>query len=268
MGFNKFKGGKLPPVRLPRHVALSDYLDTAKTWPPVPAQGWEFAVPADEMSMLGNGPAPDNPPQIPNGVGCCGPAGAYGLAQIMSCNSHPDDPIVPTTAQVLDFYSDFGFDINNPDETDNGVVLTDVLDRWKKTGFEVTHRSGRKSVSQIVGWASLDISSFALGRWASYTFGGRYLGIQCPEKCEEDTDNWNFGPGLRIGGGHCIDQAGEGSLGGKMRSWGLWIPASTLFMGAYIDEGHIVVTNDWLNAQNESPTGLDLNGLLAAMKAA
>jgi hypothetical protein len=257
MSFELFKGGKLPPVHKPCHVALSDHLVAAHEWPPVPPRGWEFAVPADEMNILGN-----------DVYGDCAPAGAYGLAQIQSCNSTPDDPIVPTTDEVLHLYQDVtGFDPDDP-ATDQGTVLTDLLDFWQKTGFEVTHRSGRKSLSQIVGWASLDISSFALMRWAAYTFGGSYLGIQCPQQCEQNTTNWNFKPGFKIAGGHCIVQAGEGSQGGKMRSWGLWIPASAEFMGAYIDEGHIVITKDWLNAQGKSPTGLDLNGLLAAMKSA
>jgi len=256
MAFLRFKGGKLPPVRKPQHVALSDHLSMAAAWQPVP-HGWEFAVPLSEMSVLGN-----------DQYGCCAEAGAYGLAQIQSANSTPDDPIVPTTEQVLELYGAVtGFNAGDPG-TDQGTVLTDLLDYWKNTGFEVTRRSGKRETSQIIGWATLDISSFAQLRWAAYTFGCSYLGINCPQRCEDDTDNWDFGPGLPIAGGHCIVQAGEGSLGGKMRSWGLFIPASTAFMGAYIDEGHVVVTKEWLNAQGRSPSALDLDGLLAAMKAA
>ena len=256
MPFNRFRGGKLPPVHKPEHVALTDWLMTpAAIWPPVPAKGWEFAVAQNEMSVLGN-----------DLYGCCAEAGAYGLAQIQSANASPDDPVVPTTAQVLALYTALtGFDPNDP-STDQGTVLTDLLTYWQKTGFEVTTRSGKTSVSQIVGWASLDISSFAQMRYAAYIFGGSYLGINCPEQCEQDTTNWNFGPGLPIAGGHCIVQAGQGSAGGKMRSWGLFIPASAGFEGAYVDEGYVVVTPGWLNAQGKSPSGLDLNGMLAAMK--
>jgi hypothetical protein len=256
-----FKLGKLAPVHKPEHVALSDHMEAATTWPPVPPQGWEFAVPPSEMSVLGN-----------DLWGDCPFAGAYGLAQIQSNNSDPADPIVPTTAQALALYSAVtGFDPNagppgnNP--TDQGGVLTDLLTYWQKTGFEVTTRSGKSRLSQIVGWASLDISSFALLRWAGYTFGGNYLGINCPQECQDDTTNWNFAPGLSAPDGHCIVQAGEGSLGGKMRSWGLFIPASAGFMGGYIDEGYIVVSENWLSSQNVSPSGLNLDSLINAMKA-
>jgi hypothetical protein len=255
--FNRFKGGKLPPVHKPCHVALSDHLTAAAEWPPVPATGWEFVVPQNELSVLGN-----------DQYGDCPFAGAYGLDQIQSCNANPNDPIVPTTEQALALYTAVtGFNPNDP-STDNGGVLTDALTYWQKTGFPVTHRSGKTGTSQIIGWAALDVSSFALMRWAAYTFGGSYVGIQCPQECEENTTNWNFPAGLPIAGGHCIVQSGEGAFGGKMRSWGMFIPASTGFMGAYVDEAYIIVTQDWLNAQNESPTGLDLNGLLAAMKQA
>ena len=154
LGAPMFKYGKLPAVRKPHHVALSDHLDFAHTWPAVPPQGWEFAVPASELSILGN-----------DKYGDCACAGAYGLAQLQSCNANPSDPIVPTTAEALELYTNVtGFNPNDPD-TDQGTVLTDLLTYWQKTGFEVTYRSEKKSVSQIVGWAALDISSFALMRW-------------------------------------------------------------------------------------------------------
>ena len=257
MAFDIFKGGKLAPVHLPWHVALSDHLDAAASWPPVPPQGWEYAVPQSEMSVLGN-----------DQYGCCAESGACGLAQIQSCNANPTDPFVPTTAEALALYTAVtGFNPNDPN-SDQGTVLTDLLTYWQNTGFELTTRSGKTRLSQIVGWASLDISSFALLRWAAYTFGGSYLGIQCPQRCETDTTNWNFGPGLPIAGGHCIVQAGEGAAGGKMRTWGLFIPASAGFMGAYIDEAYIICSKDWVNNQDKSPSGLNLDSLLAAMKLA
>jgi hypothetical protein len=120
---------------------------------------------------------------------------------------------------------------------------------------------------KIVGYAAIDVTSPAQMRYAAYTFGGLYLGINCPQACESGTANWNFAPGLPIAGGHCIIQAGEGAAGGKMGSWGMWIPASNGFIASYVDEGYVVVTEDWLGAAGKSPAGLDLDGLLAAMKA-
>jgi len=265
MPFNRFKGGKKSPVHKPWHVALSDHLDRAATWPPVPAKGWEYAVDPSAWGMLGNVPDPANPPQIPDGVGDCGPAGILHLIQGQSANT--GNPLTATTAQALALYSAVtGFNVNDPN-SDQGTVLTDLLTYIQSNGVEMTDATGKTATVEVEGWASLDITSSALLRYAAYTFGGSYLGIQCPQQCEDDTTNWNFAPGLPPAGGHCIPQEGQGAAGGKIVSWGMVIPCSIGFLSAYLDEGYIVVTKAWLNAQQKSPTGLDLNGLVAAMAA-
>lgn len=255
-----FKLGKNAPKHLLKMAALSDFLPRATAWPSVPAQGWEFSVPASSLSILGNGPSPDNPPEISGGVGNCAEAGALHLIQAQSYNTAK--PLIPTTEDALNLYSAItGFNRNDP-STDQGTALTDLLTYWQKTGITIGN-----TVHKIVGSASLDITSIAQMRYATYLFGGSYLGINCPKKCQQDTTNWNFGPGLKVDGGHCIIRAGEGADGGKTGSWGMWIPTSNEFYLSYLDEGYIVVTEDWLNAQGKSPSGLDLDGLLNAMKA-
>ena len=249
-----FKYGKTAPKRCLGLPSLGDFLDKATAWPFVPAQGWEYAVPASKLSILGN-----------DLWGCCTAAGALHLIQAQSYNA--GKPLVPSTADALGLYSAVtGFDQNagppgsNP--TDNGTALTDLLAHWKSAGVAVggtTHK--------ILGYAALDISSLQQMRYAAFTFGGLYLGIQCPDACQEHTDNWNFAPGLKPEGGHCVIQAGEGSAGGKIGSWGMWIPASNEFLLGYVDEGYVIVTEDWLDAAGKSPSGLDLSGLMAAMKA-
>lgn len=258
MPFSKFKGGKLPPKRPPRMVSLSDHLDRAATWPSVPARGWEFAVPTPVLNILGN-----------DQWGDCGEAGALGLAQAQSWNTGKN--LVPTTEQALAVYSavtgfNQGAGLSGSNPTDNGTVLTDLLTYWQKTGIPINDSNGKETIHQIVGWAALDITSVAQRRWATFTFGGSYLGINCPQSAEDDTSNWTVVAGSPIVGGHCVVQIGEGAAGGKTRSWGMFIPTTNGFYAEYLDEGYIVVTPDWLNAQDQSPTGLDLNGLVGAMK--
>lgn len=249
MPFTKFKGGKLPPKRLMKIPALGDFLNKATTWPAVPAHGWEFAVPAEDLNILGN-----------DQYGDCGEAGALHLIQAQSFNAGKS--LVPTTQDALNLYSQVtGFNPDDP-STDQGTVLTDLLTYWKKTGITVG-----ETVHKIVGYASVDISSVQQMRYAAYTFGGLYIGLNLPAACEQNTNNWNFGPGQQIAGGHCVIVAGQGSAGGKIGSWGMWIPANWNFLLSYLDEGYVVVTEDWLNAQGQSPTGLDLSGLVAAMGA-
>ena len=234
-------------------AVLGDFLDKAANWPGVPAQGWEFAVPSADLNILGN-----------DQWGDCAAAGAMHLIQAMTSNA--STPLVPTTEETLALYSAVtGFNPNagppgnNP--TDQGTALTDLLAYWQKTGITIAGQSHK-----IVGSASVDISSVAQMRYAAYTFGGLYLGMNCPNQCEQDTSNWNFAAGLPIAGGHCIIQAGEGSAGGKIGTWGLWVPATWDFLLSYLDEAYVVLTEDWLSARGKTPTGLDLDGLLAAMK--
>lgn len=263
-GFNRFKGGKLPPKRHLKMPALGDFLDKATTWPAVPAQGWEFPVDPSAWGMLGNGPDSSNPPACPDGVGDCAPAGILHLIQAQSANT--GNPLHATTDQALALYTAVtGFNPNDPD-SDQGTVLTDLLSYVKTNGVEMTDATGKTVTVEVVGSASLDISSIAQMRYGTYVLGGSYLGINCPQQCEDDTANWNFASGLPIAGGHCIPRLGEGADGGQIISWGLKIPASNGFLLSYLDEGYCLITKAWLNAQNQSPTGLDLNSLLAAMK--
>ena len=253
MAFTKFKGGKLPPVRKMKMPALGDFLSAATTWPVVAAAGWENAVPPAAWDMLGN-----------DTVGNCAEAGILHLIQGQSANT--GTPLSATTAQALALYSAVtGYNPSDPN-TDQGTVLSDLLNYIQTNGIEMTDATGKTVTVEVVGSASLDISSVAQMRYAAFTFGGSYLGINCPQQCESDTGNWNFAAGLPIAGGHCIPQESEGAAGGKIVSWGMVIPASNQFLLSYLDEGYVVITKAWLNAQGKSPSGLDLDGLVAAMK--
>lgn len=249
-----FKLGKKSPKRLMSTPALGDFLDKATTWPAVPPTGWEYRVPTSALSILGN-----------DLWGNCTAAGVMHLIQAQNYNTNR--PIQPTTEEALALYTAVtGFDRNagpsgsNP--TDNGAACTDVLNYWQKSGV-----TAGGVLHKIVGYASIDVSSIAQMRYAAYTFGGLYLGINCPNKCQEDTTNWNFAPGLPIEGGHCIVQLGQGANGGHVDSWGINIPISNSFILGYVDEAYITISQDWIDqTSTKSPSGLDLSGLLAAMK--
>jgi hypothetical protein len=216
--------------------------------------GHVFNLSTDEGWYVANGIITHN----------CAEAGALHLIQAQSYNA--GRPLNPTTAECLALYAEVtGFDPSagppgdNP--TDRGTALEDLLLHWQRVGITVAGQ-----IHKIEGFAALDLASVAQQRYATYLFGGSYLGINCPQRCESDTTNWNFGPGLPIAGGHCVIRAGEGAAGGQTGSWGMWIPTSNLFYRSYQDEAYIVVTPDWLGKQGKSPTGLDLDGLLAAMR--
>lgn len=248
-----YKFGKKAPRKHLSTPSLGNFLSTEKTWPVVSAQGWEYAVPANQLQMLGN-----------DQYGDCAEAGAMHLIQVQTANT--GTPLQGTLQQTLDLYTAVtGFNPSDP-STDQGTDLLSLLQYWKNTGITVTNAAGKEVVHKILGWAALDLTSVAQIRWASDMFGGTYLGINCPESAEQNTSDWDVVPGSPIMGGHCITGTGQGSTGGHIISWGMNIPFTWNFMHQYLDEAFVIVTNDWVNAQGKSPSGLDLDGLLAAMK--
>jgi hypothetical protein len=127
-------------------------------------------------------------------------------------------------------------------------------------------KNGKEVMHQILGHASLDLGSIPQQRYATYIFGGSLLGIRCPQSALDDMTNWVYVPGSPVVGGHGINRCGQGAAGGAIDSWGRRIPYTNQFAAKYADEAFIVTTPAWLNAQGKSPSGLDLNGLLGAMK--
>lgn len=248
------KLGKKAPRRLMSTPSFGDFIDKATSWPSVSPRGWEYAVPPSQLEMLGN-----------DQYGDCAEAGAMHLIQVETANT--GNPLHGTLQQTLDLYSALtGFDPNNPD-TDQGTDLLTLLQYWKSQGISVTDAKGQVVKHTILGWASLDISSVAQMRYVNDVFGGTYLGINCPQSAENDTSNWVVVPNSPIIGGHCVNGTGQGRAGGHLISWGLNIPFQWAFPLAYLDEGYVVVSSLWVNNQGKSPSGMDLNGLLAAMKA-
>jgi hypothetical protein len=254
------KLGKLAPVRYVKTPAFGDFLAKANEWPAVKPQGWEYAFDPSLLEMLGN-----------DQYGDCGEAGAMHFIQTETANT--GQPLHGTLEQTLALYSAVtGFnpnaapDASGNNPTDNGTVLLDLLKYWRDQGIEVTDNSGNKIVHRILGWAALDLSSVAQMRYACYVFGGVYLGIQCPQSAMADPSNWIYVPGSPIEGGHCINGTGEGSQGGHLQSWGLNIPYSWEFLLKYLDEGYAIVSKFWVDQQGKSPSGMDLDGLLNAMK--
>ena len=255
------KLGKKRPIRLLATPALGDHLTVplAHGWPAVKPRGWEYAVDPAKLDMLGN-----------DTVGDCVIAAMMHYAQ--ADTAHTGQPLTPTTQLALETYAAItGYDAsqtdasgNNP--TDQGASWADALQYWKTHGIPMLDAKGNEALHRITGWAALDLHSIAQQRYACDVFGGTLMGIQCPQSAMGNTDDWQYLPNSPIEGGHGITRLGQGAQGWHICSWGKFISGTWGFSLALADEDYIVVTPQWLNAQGQSPSGLDLNGLLAAMK--
>jgi len=260
----QYKLGKLPPERRLSTIALSDYMPMASEWPAVKPRGWEMTLPASKLNILGN-----------DLRGNCVIAAMMHFAQNETANTGA--PLTPNTQLTLGVYSAItGFDpsqdVVNPDgsitnPTDNGTTWEQALAYWQSTGIPLLDSGGKEVIHKIVGFAALDLSSIAQQRYACDTFGGTLMGINCPQSAMDNTSNWTYVAGSAIEGGHGINRTGQGGTGWHINSWGLSIPGTWEFSLKLADEDYIVVTPLWLDQQGTSPSGLDLNGLIAAMKA-
>jgi hypothetical protein len=257
------KLGKKPARRLLSTIAISDF--TAASWPTVKAQGWEYAPAPVTLDMLGN-----------DTTGDCVIAAAMHYAQVETANT--GNPLTASAALAIQTYSAItGYDptqtdANGNNPTDQGTDFqSQLFPYWKATGIPMLDKTGAQVMHKILGFASLDLSSVAQQRYASFTFGGVLMGINCPQSAldavNNGTNNWLYDPTSPIVGGHGINIVGQGSAGWHLDSWGTLVEGTWQFSQALADEMYAVVTPSWVAANGTSPSALNLTALLAAMAA-
>lgn len=240
------KFGKLAPKRSLKTPALSNFM-SAKLVPAPPAKAfWEYKVRV--WNMLGN-----------DTIGDCTCAAAAHL--IMNWTDHGAGEFDPTLDQTIEAYSAVsGYDPLTG-ANDNGAAELDVLNYWTKTGV-----AGHK----IQGFATLDVQNIAQIKAATYLFGGTYMGFQVPQSAMDQNQagqTWDVtADDSPIVGGHAVPILGYGADGGACITWGQIQHFTWAFWQKYVDEAYACVSTDWLNQFGKSPVGLDLVGLLTALK--
>ena len=240
------KFGKLAPKRSLKTPALSNFMHTPLVPAPPTKAYWEYRV--KEWFMLGN-----------DSIGDCTCAAASHL--IMNWTAHGTGLVEPTLEQTIAAYSAVsGYDPSTG-ANDNGAVELDVLNYWTKTGI---------AGHLISGYASLDVQNIDQIKAAVYLFGGAYIGFQVPRSAMDQVQAgqaWDVvADDGGIDGGHAVPILGYGAEGCTCITWGALQQMTWNFWQKYCDEAYCVVSADWLNKSGVSPVGLDLPGLLTAMK--
>lgn len=161
-----------------------------------------------------------------------------------------------TDNDVLKAYEDVsGY---NPDTgaNDDGAVVQDVLNYWRKTGV-----GGHK----ILAFAEVDYRDKDELRAAMSLFGNIYLGIDFPNTAFDQFDNgepWDVVSGAYSEGGHAIN-AGYYDVSDnmwKIVTWGQVQPMTQAFFDKYVEEAWVVVSEEWIK-DNKNPDGIDLAAL-------
>lgn len=163
-----------------------------------------------------------------------------------------------TDGDVLAAYSAVtGFDPANT-ETDQGTIMQDGCDYWRKTGIG-GHR--------IVAFAAVNHTDLDQVKAAINVFGSVAIGFSFPAVA---MDQFNNGQPWRvvasdggIQGGHAVQVGAydDATAMFKVTTWGAVQEMTAEFFARYVDEAWAVISQEWLDANGRSPEGRDLYGL-------
>lgn len=241
-----FRAGRLPPHPESTHPRLKLAPFLTGTYPPAPATV-DYLSKVHDWPMYGN-----------DRWGDC--VWAMIGHTIEAATTYGQGATVKVTdTDVLKGYSDVtGFDPgagppgDNP--TDNGTVIQDALDYWRKTGI-----GGHK----ILAFAQVDHTNADEVDAALYLFGHLQVGIRFPASAMDQfnaSQPWDLVPHTSIEGGHAIDMGSKN----EAITWAKRQAFTQAFWRTYVEEAWVTITPEWINAAGLAPEGLDVAALNAA----
>ncbi len=229
-----------------RTLKISNYLTPALPAPPVKVDWSKKQI---DWGMLMN-----------DTLGDCTIAGA--LHAIMGWSLNVGKEVKFSNKDALKYYESFdGYNPKDPN-TDQGGILLDVLNDWKKQGI-----NGHK----VSVFASVNPTNVTEVKQALYLFGPLYCGLSFPNSAM-DQPTWELTSDKSIDGGHCVVMIGYNTKGPVFISWGALYQASWDFFNYYFSpsmqgEIYAAISPDWFNAKNVAPVGFNLQQLEADLTA-
>jgi hypothetical protein len=235
--------GKKPAKRDPRTLQLASYV--GRTLPPAP-DAVDWAKDLTAFPMYAN-----------DVIGSCAIATPAHMVRAMSAS---DGKLrEPSEADVVAGYQLVGGYRPGDPSTDNGCIMLDVLNHWRKVGFFGGDR--------IAGYAKVNTHDGKLTRQAVNLFGGLALGVSLP-LAVQDLDVWEL-PTRREGrrereqwfagswGGHAVPVIAYDGWGLDFISWGKRMRMTWDFYLTYCDEAFVVLSKNWLGDDSQAPNGFD-----------
>ena len=247
------KFGKNPPVYDKRTLQMSKY--TAGLGPLPPAVNFISKVP--KFPMFGN-----------DTLGDCVAAAAGHMVENWTYNAGKG--VVPSESDIIAFYENSGYVPGGP-STDNGWELLPALRNWRSKGI---------GGHMIAAFVQLKTGDWDELRRAIQLFGNVYIGLVLPDAVvpasgspDWTTIPWLWRPGMSPdpNNGHCVPgmaykQTDEGETC-HFVSWAAVMVMNRTFYQNTTDEAYAVVSQDWIKANGESPSGFDIDQLLADLQA-
>jgi hypothetical protein len=173
---------------------------------------------------------------------------------------------VPTLGNVIKFYELSGYTPSDP-STDQGWTIMSMLKNWRSTGL-----GGDK----IVSFVELETGNWHELQQAVQLFGGACIGLPLPDAVVPDSGSpdwttipWIYQPGMvpDPDNGHCVPimaykQTPEGQTA-HFVSWAASMVMNRQFYENITDEAWAIVTADFIEADQQSPSGFDIAQLLS-----
>lgn len=240
--------GKKPAVEDPRTLRLSNYLlPLAQTAPP---SKWDGLAGVQKGTLFGNDKAGD-----------CVLATVAQLRSAWSIATHRT-PDLLKDADVLAEYSRLSGWNPQTGAHDGGLVILDVLKRWRKGGL-----FGNK----LRAFMSVNRHSLTEVYWASWRFNGLFTGCALPQAAQQqirEGQPWraprylwgSWAPGSW--GGHALPILRYDAQYLTFRTWGQDQPCSPYWLQAYCDEAYVLVDELMFDDLGRTSSGFDLEQLL------
>lgn len=240
-----FKLGKLAKVEDPRTLQIANYI--------VPS-----ALPLAPKSFKWDSRVKKWPMYRNDEIGDCTCAAPAHQEQLWTAAVGTEvDVAEPDVVKMYAAVSGF-----NPAtmENDNGAVILDVLNYWRKTGL-----AGHK----IGAFAEVNIGNKQLVEDAIYLFGGLIIGLNLPLATQDQGKHWkipkggvNTANGHPGGwGGHCVYVLDYSPDGLTCISWGDIYSMTWGYFHDYCDEAWVVFSQEFLKV-GLSPQGFNMQALL------
>jgi hypothetical protein len=178
---------------------------------------------------------------------------------ILEWTTNAGDPFVPRDQQIVAAYSAIaGYDPATG-ANDNGAVVLDVLNYWRKQGI-ADHK--------ITAFVGLELKNHNDLRDATYLFENTYLGVLLP-RTAQGQKVWSVPTGGPTGqgapgswGGHAVPVVAYDERGVTVVTWGSLLRMTWTFYDTYCDEAFAVLSEDIINqATKKAPGGFDFEAL-------
>jgi hypothetical protein len=203
-------------------------------WNPPDAVDWHSKVPAGSWGMDGN-----------DRVGDCTCAEIdHCIKTLQVAAGNPE--VQSTDAEVLALYSAItGYNPADPN-TDQGAVMQDVRNWWRKNGVVLGGSS-----HAILLFAQVDHTDHALVKWCISRFGEVGIGFSFPASAMQQFNAgqpWTVVQGSQIEGGHAVGAVGYDADYVYVTTWGTVQKMAWGFFDAYVEEAWTQLSSEFVNA--------------------